>query len=145
MPRLAAISDKLLTVGMPDLNPNLVVNGYFNNGFTGWDTTGIDSATIDLGVARLSESGAGSTFAQSNIPTVNAEQYSLSFAVLANAADVDLRLIQESDGQIEINQTIPAGADTYSYTFTATGEVEFQLVLTSGDDIQIDNVQIRRA
>lgn len=138
---------------------NLVVNGDFANGTTGWtpsawsqDGAAKGTATVTSGVLSYAvTNGAAATWNvqlfQTAIPFVKGVTYTLSFDASASKAR-DIQVYANS-GSFSKAVTLGTASKTFSYTFvsdsTESGKLSFDLggAGTSGTTVKLDNVSIK--
>jgi mannan endo-1,4-beta-mannosidase len=138
---------------------NLVVNGDFANGVTGWtpsawsaDGAAKGTPTVTDGVLNYAvTNGAAATWNvqlfQTAIPFVKGMTYTLSFDASASKAR-DVQVYANLGGFNKV-VTLGTASKTYSYTFvsdsTESGKLSFDLggAGTNGTTVMLDNVSIK--
>lgn len=138
---------------------NLVVNGDFASGTSGWtpsawsqDGAAAGTATVTSGVLSYAvTNGAAATWNvqlfQTAIPFVKGVTYVLSFdASASKARDIQ---VYANQGALSKAVTLGTATKTYAYTFTSdsteSGKLSFDLggTGTSGTTVKLDNVSIK--
>jgi hypothetical protein len=121
------------------LGPELVTNGDFSNGTTGWSTTGNGAISVTSGAATISGTTPTNNGAFQNIGAAANRVYRVNFTVVSHAGG--MRIAIAGNG-VPI-QTAPG---TYSVQLAAgaSGTGAFG-VLTSADNsaVQIDNISVK--
>jgi hypothetical protein len=114
-------------------NVNLIANGNFENGFTGWDASGnIVTKEANISLAAIFNGGdtVGNGILAQKFPTVNGQIYNLTFdyGVLGNphAQDIKIEVIGTRNTLVsqKLNVIGPNGSlvlKPYSYNFIADG------------------------
>lgn len=158
---------RMVTGGMNlnyvDVAANLLANGDFASGLTGWTTSfmapAVASIAIDAGApkATITNAGTQSYHIQLWQPRglVAGKAYTLDFDVKADAVPKQFKVVVENNGlwtkYVEAIQPSPAAANAWThYTVTwtqgptdAQGRVVFDLGAQNVNDIWIDNVLVR--
>ena len=118
-----------------ELGSELVTNGDFSNGLTGFVTENVELA--EGGVRIQSDGSSGSFIKQSGILTLN-KTYKLVFDVTQVQQTGSLRVGFSSLGVSNITTT-----GTYTIYFVANGS-EFQFVRNSAINVIVDNVSVKQ-
>jgi len=120
---------------LDELGSELVTNGDFSNGLTGFVTENVELA--EGGVRIQSDGSSGSFIKQSGILTLN-KTYKLVFDVTQVQQTGSLRVGFSSLGVSNITTT-----GTYTIYFVANGS-EFQFVRNSAINVIVDNVSVKQ-
>jgi hypothetical protein len=144
--------------------PNLLVNGDFSNGLSGW-TAGIDAPAAgaianEAGAARISITNAGANEydieLSQTVALAAGRSYTLEFDVKAQATPKNFKFLVEHNQEpytnyVEQAKTVTVAANTYQhYTVTwtqsaadANAQVAFDFGAQNVNDLWIDNVTLR--
>jgi len=138
---------------------NLVVNGDFSDGTSGWTPSAWSEDGAAAGTAKVTDgvlnytvtNGATASWNvqifQTAIPFMKGVSYTLSFDASANQAR-DIQ-VYANQGAFSKAVTLGTASKTYSYTFvsdsTESGKVSFDIggAGTSGTLVKLDNVSIK--
>lgn len=125
------------------LGPELVTNGDFDSGLTGWELVS-GNASVSGGVLTLVNAGANGRVRQT-VPVDAGKTYRFTATGVTAAGDNN-GFAQFTGGPSVA--TFPAGSSgaTISAIFTATANTEFHLIaagLTGGFTLSLDSVSIR--
>ena len=106
----------------PVLGPELVTNGSFNGGITGWTITNGGSATVDGSGYRITNVDTGASTISQSLVTEVGKRYFVSFGVLGFGGGA-------TSGQIRIGTT--AGAFNVEFSAQLVGSWPISFVATS--------------
>ena len=128
------------------LGPELVTNGDFSNGTTGW--TGDASLSVTSGNLTAACASYNTIYPSAYLTTVAGKSYKLVIAVISNNTNTgNIRVGTYSTGNDLYNgsNTLINGAKTYTIIFTALGTATF-LWMQSGNaagTIVFDNISVK--
>jgi len=131
------------------LGPELVTNGDFSNGTTGW-TAGDSTISVVSGGLRVTNTTTSSGNASQFFSTVIGRTYAVTFSALASSgANLDFRVGTSvaSSVNLRVNSTT-AGTNYTAYfsataTNTAISVVAFNSSGTIGSFVSLDNISVR--
>jgi hypothetical protein len=126
------------------LGPELVTNGGFDDGLTGWTTSG--TVTSTGGQATVTDiSWVGQV-----VTTAVGATYRIDFDLVSATSSVDARLSVDNNtfGQADIADfilTSLAAGGTYSYLFTATSTTTYVWfrVRAAANSVTLDNISVK--
>lgn len=147
----------LVVSAAKEVGPELVTNGDFSNGATGWTRGSTGTQTIESGALRVAGDGTTtwSGISETTIPALtNGKQYLVQFSVLAentsSGAGLYFRTSSLSIGGIftnGLNYFYPSAVGNYSILYTATVDNINQLRIVAGSEsnasVLFDNISVR--
>jgi hypothetical protein len=134
----------------------LITNGDFSGGLTGWSqpyTTGAGSASVVSGALRITGSDSSNRGSVSqDLPTVVGQTYLLTLEVLAHTTAIfasGLWVGSSASATSLVAVALPVTPGKFSVQFTAIASVTRVSVITSGstaaNQTDIDNISVRLA
>lgn len=128
------------------LGPELVTNGDFSNGTTGWSSSG-GSLSVPSGALVVTSAAGGAFDARQSFSTTSGKTYRVTFSYVdGNASGSEFFLIDNGTGTNIL--TVPVGSPgAYSSFFTATSATSRIFLFTNnssaGQFISWDNISVR--
>lgn len=130
-------------------SPELVSNGGFGNGTTGWTATNASMSVVN-GALRATVTANGAAWVDATIPTVANKVYNMTFQLVtptAGAKGVYLNAGAATNGG-ELGYNGSGTVGTYTKTFVASGattHININVVNTAvaGDYFDVDNISLK--
>lgn len=133
--------------GLP-LGPQLVTNGDFSNGTTGWPLTG-GTATVTASGGGLTVNATVTAFVTQSFSTVVGGTYAYSVEIVSQNSAA-FNAIRKADNNtasvnvVELRQGIANGPGTSTGVFVATASTTFIVIqANSGAVITVDNISVK--
>jgi len=131
---------------MDQLGPELVTNGDFSGGTTGWvdQSSGTGSFTVVDGAARISHGASGSGRMRQSISTVAGRQYRITFNAVMPGARTCFNAGTTAGGdQVLGNQIFGTGQQSLLITAISTTTWINYFTQSPGDVYTFDNISVK--
>jgi len=129
------------------LGSELVTNGDFSNGTTGWSAGGGATLSIDNSRLKITNNATGNSYANQTLSTVAGKQYKVSVDYIDDTGGNALIWAGTSFGGNQLGTQTFIATGTYTLTFTATGTTSYLRIganePTSGTIYFFDNVSVK--